>query len=69
MLLTSYTEWRHCIEVKCGIKLTDEFILERLNELNDETNTKTYAFMQLYGASYTGLIISWFEKAKVNTKN
>ena len=63
MLLSSYTEWKHCIEVKCGIKLTDVFIKERLCELQNGTHPKTMEFIQLYGINYRDKILGWFKEA------
>ena len=63
MLLTSYTEWKHCIEVKCSIKLTEVFIKERINELQNGTHPKTMEFIQLYGINYRDKILGWFKEA------
>ena len=37
----SYEQWRHCIEVRCQIRLTSAFIRERLAELQEEKHEKT----------------------------
>ena len=29
---TTYAEWRHCIEKKCGLALTPDYIAARLND-------------------------------------
>ena len=30
MIPQSYEQWRHCIEVECGIALTEPFVTQRL---------------------------------------
>ena len=69
MIPSSYQEWKHCIEVKCGIELTEKFIEERLSELQNDTNLKTVEFVNLYGIDYKNQIISWFEKTSFVPKN
>ncbi len=63
MLLNNYQEWRECIEVKCGILLTQTFVHNRIEELNDLTNQHTAEFIKLYGEDYKNLILSWFTQS------
>lgn len=63
MKITNYSEWRHCIEIKCGIELTNDYVQERIKELADINNTSTNNFITLYGDHYRLLISSWFLKA------
>lgn len=64
MFFSSYSDWKHCIEVKCGIELTADYIDERLRIWNDETKEETKKFIELYGDAYHRQIVSFFEQAK-----
>ena len=59
----NYKEWRDCIEVKCGIKITAQFCEERLSELKAVNNYQTQKFIQLYGSKYHATVIEWFNTA------
>lgn len=59
----SYERWRHCIEVRCNIRLTPMFIRERLAELQDDKHAKTQEFAKLYGADHLEQTITWFRRA------
>lgn len=59
----SYEQWRHCIEVRCQIRLTSAFIRERLAELQEEKHEKTREFARLYGADHLERTIAWFRRA------
>lgn len=63
MALTTYEDWRECIEVHCGIPLTEGFIAERLAELRDRSHPKTREFERLYGEGHLKRTIGWFEQA------
>lgn len=63
---TDYNEWRHCITVKCGIKLTEDFVEQRIAELNDKENPTTRQFIKLYGEQHWQLTLNWFEHEKSN---
>ncbi len=63
MLLQTYEEWKHCIEVKCGIPLTQIFVHKRIEELNDNDNKHTVEFTQLYGEAYKNKIVEWFNQS------
>ena len=63
MLLKTYEAWRHCIEVKCGIPLTQKFVHSRIEELNDVTNKHTAEFVKLYGEEYKNKIVEWFNQS------
>ena len=60
---TSYEQWRNCIEVRCGIPLTTEYVAKRLAELQDQKDVKTREFAKLYGANHLQQIIHWFRRA------
>ena len=67
MKLTSYAEWRECIEIHCGIPLTPEFIRERLAELGDGEHPRTRDFERLYGAQHLQRTVQWFQQAAEET--
>lgn len=59
----SYQDWKRCITVDCGIKLTHEYIEERLRALQDERNAHTAEFIRLYGTAHWQNVMRWFERA------
>ena len=59
----SYEQWRHCIEVRCNIRLTSTYIRERMAELQDDNHAKTKEFASLYGPEHLERIIAWFRRA------
>lgn len=60
----NYNEWRHCIIVECGLKLTSDYIAERLVALNDTNDFHTERFIELYGEQHLRRVIGWFEQAQ-----
>ncbi|QDT13497.1 hypothetical protein [Planctomycetes bacterium K23_9] len=60
---SSYDQWRHCIEVKCGIKLTRSYVDNRLAELQNGKHVKTKGFASLYGPDHLQRTIQWFQRA------
>jgi hypothetical protein len=60
MQINTYEEWKYCIEVSCGIKLTKTFIEQRIKELSDNSDAHTKSFTALYGTDYKNQIIEWF---------
>lgn len=63
MIPDNYANWRHCIEVHCGLSLTPEFLAARLGELSDPTHERTQQFARLYGADHLRQVIGWFQRA------
>jgi len=59
----SYDEWRHCIEVRGGIRLTPNYISQRLEELLNDKHVKTQEFARLYGDDRLHMTIKWFRRA------
>ena len=39
----SYESWRYCIEQKCGLRLTPDYIRERISILTDARQEETQA--------------------------
>lgn len=58
-----YTSWRYCIEVKCGLALTPDFIQARLAVLNDPRHEEVLRFASLYGESYRERVVAWLQRA------
>jgi hypothetical protein len=55
----SYPQWRHCIEVDCGIALKPDFITARLAALTG-TADEPQRFARLYGEAHLRNVIAWF---------
>lgn len=60
---TSFEQWRHCIEVRCKIRLTSAYIGKRLAELQDGKHARTREFARLYGTDHLQRTIAWFRRA------
>ena len=63
MIPASYSEWRHCIEEKCNIPLTEPYIKSRLEALQAKESHDTKKFRKLYGDQYWLQVIQWFKQA------
>lgn len=63
MIPANYAEWRQCIEVSCGLRLTTDFVQERLAALRNPADSYTRAFASQYGAAYLQQVIGWYEQA------
>lgn len=60
----TYAEWRYCIEEKCGIPLTLDFVSSRIESLQCASSENTKKFCKLYGEDYWRQVIAWFEQAR-----
>ena len=60
---SNYEEWHHCITEVCGIPLTEPYIEERIQALNNFNDHMTASFVRLYGDTQRIKTIGWFEKA------
>jgi len=60
---SDYASWRYCIEVKCGVPLTPQFIQSRIAILSDPKQEETKRFAKLYGESYQQQVLGWFQQA------
>ncbi|APO93686.1 hypothetical protein [Xanthomonas vesicatoria] len=63
-LPTSYTAWRHCIEIDCAQPLTAPFIAQRLTSLRDSNDHHTQQFVRRWGQAHHQQVIGWFERAR-----
>ncbi|NJN00523.1 MAG: hypothetical protein HC793_02525 [Aquincola sp.] len=59
----TYAQWRHCIEVECGIALDARYIAERLTILRQADHPETQRFATLYGQPHWRRVVGWFEQA------
>jgi len=64
-LPATYAEWRHCITVSCGLKLTRSYIEQRLDLLRDENDAQTNRFIALYGREHHQRVVNWFYKTQM----
>ena len=59
----TYDTWKHCIMVKCGIPLTQEYVQERLVALTDDNDHNTQRFIERWGRAHHQRTVVWFEMA------
>ncbi len=59
----SYESWRYCIEHKCGLRLTSDFIQQRISILTDPRQEETQRFARLYGHAHLTQVVAWFQRA------
>lgn len=64
MIPQSYEQWRHCIEVECGIALTPAFVAQRLAVWRKMRSEEVVRFRQLYGDGHWQAVVGWFERAE-----
>ena len=60
---SDYASWRYCIEVKCGLALTPEFLQARIAILGDPRHEDALRFARVYGESYREQVLAWFRRA------
>ena len=58
-----YASWRYCIEVKCGLALTPDFLRARIAVLGDPRHLEAQRFASLYGEPYRKQVLAWFQRA------
>lgn len=68
-LCEDYAAWKHCITVKCGLKLTPEFVDKRIAALSNKREAMTARFIELYGDEYRQETLGWFEQARTELGN
>jgi hypothetical protein len=64
LIPTGYASWRYCIEVKCGIALTPEYVEERIRILADPGREETQRFARTYGRGHLERVLGWFRQAQ-----
>ena len=63
MFPSDYASWRYCIETKCGIPLTRDFIQARIAIFSDAGQEETRRFAKQYGDGYREQVLAWFRQA------
>jgi hypothetical protein len=56
--LRTYDDWKHCITILCGIRLTSTYVEQRLAALRDPKVFDTQPFVATWGAAH--LEWCWF---------
>lgn len=62
MMLRNFDEWKDCIVNKCKIKLTKDFVEQRLSVYEHAEHPETIQFTKLYGQQHLDRIISWYRR-------
>lgn len=60
---SNYASWRYCIQVKCGVALTPEYLQARIAILGDPGHEESQRFTKLYGKPYHDQVLTWFQRA------
>lgn len=63
MIPTTYEQWKNCIVNDCGIKLSRDFVSDRLKVYENMKHPETKKFIKLYGEQHLNNIIYWFQTA------
>jgi 3-dehydroquinate synthetase len=67
MIPKTYSEWRHCITVACGLELTPEYIARRLESLQNKELQETQTFIKKYGEEHWRNVQGFFRQAQQTT--
>lgn len=59
----SFEEWEHCITVKCGLSLTKDFVIQRIQSLEDRNDLRTQKFIEFWGEAHYAKTLEWFRQA------
>jgi len=60
----TYEEWEHCITVKCGIALTNDYVNDRLAALENKADYQTQKFVEYWGEAHHAQTLVWFREAQ-----
>jgi len=58
-----YEQWRHCITVDCRIRLTRDFLVDRLEALSRTTGEDTQRFVSAWGETHRVRILGHMQRA------
>ncbi|MEM1360631.1 MAG: hypothetical protein AAGF94_02810 [Pseudomonadota bacterium] len=64
MVPGTYEEWEHCITVECGIPLTAQYVEERIQALENESDHHTQKFIDRWGRQHHAQTLGWFRQAE-----
>ena len=67
MIPINYLQWRHCIEVDCGVALKPDYIGTRLTALT-QAGDEPQRFARLYGDAHLQRVIGWFQRAQAEAR-
>jgi len=59
----TYEAWRHCIEVECGLRLTPDYIRQRIAALENPQDFHTQQFVRCWGEAHRVQVLDWFRQA------
>ena len=60
----SFETWHHCITVECRIKLSAQYIKDRIASLQNPNDFRTEQFVRLYGDTHRKNVLGWFKQAE-----
>ena len=63
LIPSHYASWRYCIEVKCRLALTPDFLQARIAALSNSNDEETRRFARLYGDAHLDRVLAWFRQA------
>jgi len=63
LIPNNYSEWKYCITEICRIPLTQKFIEQRLQALNNFDDHMTAGFIKLYGEEQRQKTLTWLDQA------
>jgi hypothetical protein len=66
---SNYESWRYCIEVKCGLALTPDYIKKRITILGDPHCEESQRFISFYGDPCANRYSSGFNALRQRHKN
>lgn len=61
---TDYQSWKHCITEICRITITSEYLHERIRAMNDQNDSYTARYIELYCEQQRQLTLAWFARAQ-----
>ncbi|TAG24224.1 MAG: hypothetical protein EAZ40_06395, partial [Rhodobacterales bacterium] len=63
MIPATYEQWRHCIQIDCGIELEPRYIQACQQALDGGRSDEAQRFARLYGQAHLRRVLDWFERA------
>ena len=62
MIPQNFNEWYKCITEKCKIDLTKEFVLKRIEILENENSAEHKKIIECYGDEHLENILFWYKQ-------
>ncbi len=60
---TNFEDWKYCITKKCGLQLSQSFVQNRIQTLENKEDLQTKALIGLYGEAHYQNTLIWFKMA------